>query len=295
MATTVIAYGTEGPTLTVSALLKDPLKVPPLVKSVLERQFIADQVLRNAGRAEGGAVQFWESAPLFPENDVEVLGPRGQIPEAIAGVGTPLSKPTVGRGLGLVITDEMARRNNMGEVQRQLTVLRNGMLKSIDGQLMAALRAATTNTLAVATAWSQATATIRKNVARARKLIRDQELGFEPNALIINPTTEEDLLGSDEIQKPYVGEAAGDNPALRGTLGPKFWDMSLYVSRQVVAGEAWVVEQKTVGGFADEVPLEVDGPHDLRAQGIRAVRHNIFRKSAGFIDQPLAATKLSGV
>lgn len=295
MPTVVIGTGHDGPALTVSQILKNPRIVPELIRQATNEQFIADQLLRNAGETSGGAVQFWESGPLYPEEDVEVVTHSGQIPLTPLGIGEPKSAPVVPRGLGLLIKRQMEKRNDIGAVMRGVTMIRNAMVRSVDGAFLKALRDSTLNTRTATAAWSLGTATVRKDIAQARKQITDQKTDFEPNALVIGHGSAADLLVSDEIQKPYAGNVAGQAPILRGNLGSKFWDMDLYVTHQLQAGEAFVLQRNMVGGYSDEFPLEVSGPFALDAEGVQGKRWNVFRSTVGFIDQPKAATRITGV
>ena len=93
---TTIQTGNEQNPITVNAMLEDPLVVPRLVRTFFKQQFIADQILRPAGKATGGAVQYWVSDPVYPDvtaGDVEVVAPLGEIPVANPIIGAPASAP----------------------------------------------------------------------------------------------------------------------------------------------------------------------------------------------------------
>ena len=61
MPTAVRGYS-DGPRITVSELLKDPLTIPALILDMTQNEFIMDSVLRNAGAATSGAVRLASAA-----------------------------------------------------------------------------------------------------------------------------------------------------------------------------------------------------------------------------------------
>src|SRR4051812_33338802 len=98
---TTIGMGTEQATVTLNWLLADPLRIPMQIRSFFQAQYVADQILRRAGKASGGAVQYWVSNPLTPDvtgGGVEVIAPMAEIPVANPIVGSPASEVVYVRG-----------------------------------------------------------------------------------------------------------------------------------------------------------------------------------------------------
>ena len=302
---TTIATGREQVTLTVNQLLEDPLRVPELLRTFFRDQFIADKILRPAGKATGGAVQYWEAGPVLPSTTgggVEVVAPMSEIPVVNPVVGDPKSAQILKRGLGLRISRELADRNNVGIVLRGMQQIRNAMIVSVDGALMTAINAAVTQTVAVATPWDAATGTtIRRDLTAARAIpegLRDTGYDYQPDTLLINRRTRDDLMLSSEFQAPFIGAVAGQNPILAGQLPDSVWGYRFLVSSQVPFDVAYLLQSQVVGGIADErgtpgEPIEVSDPFPEPAH--EATRWNVTRAVAGFIDSPGAIVRLNNV
>ena len=285
--------------VSVNALVKESRAIAERIISVLANQFVMDRVLRNEGKATGGAVQFRKSSGLYADTPLEVVTEGAQIPLAQISVGDLDAVPVKKRALGVLVTREMIERNQRGKVEEQIQRIKNTILRDIDGAFFAALIAAITQTRAATAVWSGPTATIRKDILRAKAIIKASQatgttggnhfLGFEPDTLLLNPLSEEDLLASDEWNKI----AYGTNATNTDSLPPRILGLKPMVSTSVAAGTAWVVESKTIGGYADEFPLESTELYPLQPN--QAFRSDTSRATAGFIDQPLAGARITGV
>lgn len=302
---TTIGTGMEQIPWTVNQLLEDPLRVPELMRTFFRGRFVADQILRPAGRATGGAVQFWVAGPVLPDlagGGVEVVAPLSEIPVVNPIVGAPASVPVLKRGLGLRISRELADRNNVGAVMRGIQQIRNAMVASVDAAMMISIRAAVTQTVAVVTPWSASTGTtIRRDLTAANTLVetlRDTGYDYALDTLIVNRATRDNLLNSPEFLAPYIGAIADQNPALSGRLPDEIWGNRIIVTPQINAGEAFRVQRQVVGGIADErgtpgEPIEVSDPFPEPA--FEAMRWNVTRAAAGFIDNPGSIVKYQNV
>lgn len=300
-----IGTGNEQTPLTVNAMLKNPLLVPELFRTFFKGRFIADQILRPAGKAEGGAVQFWVSGPVYPDvvsGDAEVVAPLAEIPVANPIIGTPASEQVAKRGLGLRISREIKDRNNVGLVMRGIEQIRNSIVRSVDAALMAALEAAVTQSVSVTTPWDAASGTTtRKDVAAAKALVETlQDVGFDYdlNTLLVNRRTRDDLIFSAELAAPFVGAVAGQNPLLTGKLAEVLGFDQVLVSPQIPTDKAYAVQRNVVGGIADErgsagQPIEVSDPFAEPAH--EATRWNVTRAAAGFVDNPGAVVRFDNV
>jgi len=290
--------------LTVNALLQSPLVVPERIISFMENQFVMDQVLRNAGKATGGAVQYRVSSGQFADDGVEIVAEGAEIPLATVTRGDLLSKPVQKRALGVAITQEMRDRNALGEIERQLQVLRNTMVRDIDGVFFTALAAATTQARAATAVWSNnTTATIRKDINAAKLLIKKavtpgasakDYLGFQPTHLLLSVEAEADLLNSPEFTQMIYGSVNPSNiGSLKDAPDANILGLKPLVSIGLAAGTAYVVEQNTVGGYADERPLQATELYEKRENELW--RSDASRSTACFVDQPLAIAKITGV
>jgi hypothetical protein len=286
--------------ITVNALIKNPLIVPERIVGALDNQFAMDRILRDAGRATGGAVMFRVSAGLFADSASEIVPEGGEIPLVTRTRGDIDSKPVAKRALGVEITREMRERNAVGEVSNQITVLRNTLIRDVDGAFVATLRAAVTQTRAATAAWSSASATIRKDINAAKLLVSGAQapgttggnnfMGFQADSIVFNPNTEANLLNSTEFLNVILGSTAATNV---DSLPARILGLRPSVTWGVPDGEAWVMQSGVVGGYADEILLEATELYYWQPR--QAYRSDTTRSTVGFIDQPLAAARITGV
>lgn len=284
----------DSPTLTVPALLKDPLMVPTLILSDVNQLFVAEKILRNAGSPQGGTVVYYESSPLFADNASEFVEEYGEIPVTTTSIGTPKSLRTRKRALGVRISQEMVDRNQVDRVNLQIQQVRNQMVNDWDAAFISAvLNNASVNTKAVSTAWATST-TIRKDIFAGAKLITDAKRGFDMDTLVVNPSNYNDLLTSAEIQTPYTGNAALQNPALTGTLDFGFAGLNVVKTYAIAAGTAIGLQSQRAGFYADERPLQAT-PLYMESKPNETWRSDVLRTSCVGLDQPLAVTLFTGI
>lgn len=304
MAPTPVVSVGDGVRVTVSDLLKDPLTIPQRMISLSENEFIADTVLRKTGAATAGVVRYDESTPLFAADEPAEVEEFGEFPLTTGVRGQPKTAYVVKRGLGVKISREMRDRNKVDELNRQITQVRNTLVRSHDNVFFTALlNNPGVQQLNASGPWdgSGTAPAIRKDIANAKKKVVqaqapdqvDNWLGFRPDTLIISEDTEFDLLTSDDYTEIYQGNLASSNVKYSGKLENKIWNLDVLKSRTVPLGKAIVLERGTVGGISDERPLQAT---PLRYNDDNeSWRTNMLRASAVFIDQPLAACVINGV
>jgi len=313
MATQTMYGSGDGPRLTVAAMVKSPTIIPNIILSMRQQMFFTDQILRSEGSAPSGAFVYYASTPLSTSDSPPIVAEGGEIPLTLGQLGTPLTGRTVKRALGVGITEEMQNRNNYGQVDIQLTQLRNGFGITWNSVFVTAALAAVTGfqTFATAGSWTTSTATngfIRNDLSKAIQRIRladadtsngtgQQKFGFAPDTLIINPVQLTSLYVSPEMQAYWVGNAAERNPVLGDDpyqlLPVNIFGLRTYVTWQMPSGTALVLQSKRVGGYVDERPFFVQPrQYDPNRE---TYRWNAIRQSGMFIDQPQAIISITGL
>jgi hypothetical protein len=289
--------------ITVNAMVANPLIIPERILAEFQNQFVSDQLLRNAGKATGGAVQYRVSSGLFADTGAEIVAEGGEIPLATVTKGDINTAQTQKRALGVAITQEMRDRDAVGEVERQIQVVKNTVVRDVDGAFITALTGAVTQTRAATATWATAgTATIRKDINAAKLLIKkatapgasaNSYMAFQPDTLLIGVDSEADLLNSNEFTQLIFGSANPSNIASLNDLpDANVLGLRPLVSIALPAGTAYVLQSKVVGGYADERPLQATELYEERKNELW--RSDCLRTTAGFIDQPLAAAKITG-
>jgi hypothetical protein len=309
--TTNLVSAQDGGRWVVGQFTKDPTLIPALILDMTENQFLVDSVLRNGGGAPAGIVGFWESTPLYSNDDPAILDEFGEIPTTTGSTGTPRAARVVRRARAIRISKTMRDRNRIDLVNIQLTQLKNTMIRAWEDALFSALVAnANVQTLITDTPWGDPDSHIRRDVNGAKFLLQSasadaagqQRFGFRADTLIIDDQAEYDFLDSDEVTKPYIGNIADENLLYTGKLPNKFlgldvlrsWRLSVYAP-----GSAIVCQRKVMGAIYDERPLESTGmyPEGNGPNGgpREAWRNDTTRASAIAIDQPKAVVIISGV
>jgi hypothetical protein len=310
MATNIISVQ-DGPRLTVSMMLKSPTLIPKRTLQDIDQMFLVHDVLRKASDAPSGAVVYFESTPLFTDDDPAILDEFGEIPTTNGSLGTPLMVRTVRRALGLRVSKQMIDRNNVDAVNTQITQIRNTMVRAWEDAFFSALVAnVSVQVLTTDKSWQASDSHIRTDVNAARYLIKNaasdsagkQKFGFVADTLVISTETETDFLDSAEVATPYVGNIASENLKYTGKLPNKFLTLDVLVSWRLSAyapSAALVCQRNVIGGLSDERPLqstpmygEGNGPNGGPREAFRC---DITRQSAIFIDQPKAACFIAGV
>lgn len=310
MATNIISVQ-DGPRLTVSMLLKSPTLIPKRILNMMDQMFLVDSVLRKGSDAPSGAVVYFQSTPLFSNDDPAILDEFGEIPTTNGSLGIPLVARTVRRALGLRVSKTMVDRNNVDGVNTQIVQIRNTMVRAWEDAFFSALVAnASVQVLVTDTSWGDPDSHIRQDVNGGKYLVKNaaadaagkQKFGYVADTLIISTETETDFLDSDEVSKPYVGNIASENLQYTGTLPNKFLGLDVLVSWRLSAYApscAVVLQRMVVGGISDERPLQAtpmygegNGPNGGPTESWRT---DTTRQSAIFVDQPLSCVFIAGV
>ena len=299
MVTTSFVSSTDaGTQIRVSDFIKQPSLVQSVVAKMLDKQFIADALLRQVPGAPGGVVKFQESEPLFADG-IEVIAEYGEIPVAKGADGVPQAVFSVKGGGALVISREMIRRNDIDAVNRRLKQIKNGMTKFWDDRFMSAIWAAAIPTYAVPLAWTDTTSNIPFDLAKSNEVAIGQvdgngnEFNFAPDTLVVHPLRASAMTYNNAIQKFFQGNAANDNPLYTGDTGREVQGFKLLRSYRMPLTKALLCERKTLGFISDEVATETTPMYEQRER--QSHRSDTTRTSAVGIDAPKSAVILNGI
>lgn len=299
-----VSVGSGSQALTLNQLIAAPTVVAERFISITKDQFVMEKVLRGPMSAPGGAVQFRVSSGIFADNPSEIVNERAEIPLATVSKGDLQTAATRPNALGVSFSWEMLDMDITGEVNRQIQVVKNTIVRDIDGRFYASLSAAVTQTRAATAAWSTGTATIRKDINAARLVIQQSQppgavggayLQYNPDTLLINPVTWTDLMNSTEFLQMIYGTV---NPSMLADpsqlpMGGMVLGLTPLISWSVPAGTALVCESKTIGGYADRVPLGMSELYDWNPA--RISRADAYRDTVAFVTDPSAGCRITGI
>lgn len=304
--TTPVVSVNDGPRITVNDLIGNPLMIPTKLKELMLNQFISEALFRNEGETPNGLVMYHEGHPTFLEQDVQDIAEGGEIPIATSARGVPVVARANKRGLGIRVSREMIKANNVGEVQRQITQLRNTFVRADDKVARTLL--GTVAALPVANAWDTVDGNPRLDLATAIRTVTeaaptgassDEWYGFMPDTIVMNPGLLPTLLDNEKFLKVYQGNIANESIAYTGAFPARIFGLSVIQSMAWPTDEVTVLERGTVGFYSDMFPMEITGlyPEGNGPLGgpTQSYRCDATHTRAIALDQPKAAVRLTGL
>ncbi len=280
-----------GDTLSISLYLNQPARVTRLLNELTLQRYIAERIFGAGPTATGGAVVYDQAteSDLFLQRDVEPVAPLSEFPILTDTAPTPKTASVTKWGGRILISDEARDRNNVAIFVREMTKLRNTVVRKVDTVAIAALDAAPVNTM-VGTDWTAATAAqIIANLVDAIGLINNPDNGYVASALFLNPVQADELLKNTDLVKMLQAEPPG-RPVRDATVG-RLLGLDIFKSNRVTAGTARVVADG-VGAISDETPMAVE---TYREPGIQGTYIQASRRLVPYVTDPKAATSLTGI
>jgi hypothetical protein len=241
--------------ITVEQFLKNPTRVQSVITDLTAQRFLAERIF-SAGNAEGGAVVFDQvtASELYTARDVQAIEPGSEFPIVSSGESTPMVAAVTKWGGAAVMTDEAVRRDSRDVLRRELTKLRNTIVRKVDTVAIAALLAAPIVPL-VGTDWdSPTTGDPILDLAKGRSLIDDADMGYVADTVLINPKQYVSLMSLKSVRDSLPRESSSANPIVNGTL-TGYMGFEWYVSNRVPVDTAFILSSKMAGSLRDELPL----------------------------------------
>lgn len=291
-----------GPVISVDTFLQYPTMIPERIISLAAQGFLADAIFRTSSGVQGGAVVYHESTPIYGVAGGAIEYEEwAEIPAAVGQAGQPNVARVISRGLGVKISERMRMRNDVSNVNRQITQVTNSLIKAVDDAAMNLIFNNTNiDTQAAAAAWNTSGATIIADIASAAKVVntrtdgQGEQFDYSADTLLVNNGSPTDMLLSPDIQRLFNGNVASENPIFKGQLAGTLAGLTIMASPRVPAGKAAVINRNVLGGIADERALRATELY-YEARERETWRSDVTRWSAMFVDQPGAARVITGV
>lgn len=298
----------SGDTLSISRFLQSPLLLRRRLRDYKDLRFVADQLLTQRFRSQGGAVLYEMTEPFVSDRTVEAVGPGSEYPYANLPTGTAAIAAIQKWGQKVLLTDEEISRNVYAgaAVDRQLRKVLNSVIKQVDGVAMSAISSAVTqqfdSTANGGGVWTGATPTILRDILRAKAVIYGLNLGYHPDTLVVNDVQYAYLMTDTNITNAWRRETT-DNPVYSGMV-ERVAGLTVIVSPALpTSGGAYVLDSTSLGGMADEMD---DAPGyavaDLAVQikSIRKDENDAWdlqgrRKTVPVVQEPGAACKIVNI
>lgn len=281
----------SGDKITVSVFLNTPARVNRAIQALTNERFIADVIFQTGPQATGGAVVYDQvtASDLYLDRDVQEIEPGSEFPILTSTEPTPLVAIAKKYGGEVFLTYEQIRRDNRQILNREMTKLRNTIVKRVDTLALAFLDAAPILTDTASADWSTSTTDIIADLVDFVNAIESQDLGYVADTVLLNPAQAADLLKDKDIREALPRERS-DVPIATGKLG-KLLGLDFIVTNRVPAGTVYVLQRGIVGGLSDEIPAyakTIDSERDERIyiHGARVV--------TPYVTDPKAVLKATG-
>ncbi len=293
---------------TISRYLNDPVLVTRTLRTLTDRQFIADRVLR--GRIQGNMVEYEVGESIFPIGDAlpEEIEPFGEFPLVGIGTGEVRLEAVPKFGYRTEVSLEAVRRRRDQPVVRANTKLANGVVLRFDGAFMAKINATKPSMLTVAGAsWSGAGTTILRQLEQAKAAMLDQRQGYNPTAVLLDRQKYAILVSDEKVQNSLDRDTV-DDEAFSGTI-VRVADLEIMVapSGTVGATDPIVFDPDQLGSIVQDVDpanrragdngvfAETAYYNSANAQGgAEFWSLSAGREALAIIEEPKAAVVISG-
>lgn len=246
----------NGNLITVEQFLRNPSRVQRVVNDLTRERFIADRIF-SSGDAQGGAVIYDQvtESELYTERDVQGIAAGSEFPILDAGQGAPKVASVTKWGGAAVLTYEAVRRDSRDTLNRQLTKLRNTIIRKVDTVAIAALNAAPISGT-VGTDWDdQVNGDPVGDLAVARQAIDEIDMGYTADTVILNPSQMTALIRRKDVRDALPRENVANNPIASGQLAGFMGFRNYYVTNRVPAGTLYVLQSGVAGSIRDELAL----------------------------------------
>jgi hypothetical protein len=294
-----------GDSLAISRFLQSPTAINRRLRDYRDLRFIADQILTQRFRSQGGAVLYELTEPFVTDRTVTAVGAGSEYPYAMNPTGTAAVAAIVKWGQKVLLTDEEIARNAYAGAasDRALRKVVNSIIKQVDTVAMSAVASAITATTGALVSWETvATAKPLTDILLAVSKIRELNLGYEPDTLLVSDKAYVYLMVNDAVSQLRKREAS-DNPVYTGEV-EKIAGLTVLVTPNLPAATvATVLDSKALGGMADEMdgaPGYAVSDLAVQVKSIRKDGQDAWdlqgrRKTVPFIQEPGAGYEITGV
>lgn len=293
------------PNLTASRFLQNPAFVARRIQTLGDQRYVGNLLLSGRQDTTGGAVGYETVEGIFADKAPETVAPGSEYTMTTIGDGPGGLARVVKSGQDTIVTDEAIKRRNMDPVEKGIRKLVNSQGKAIDGSVISLIASAVTATSAAGAVWTGSSATILRDILKAVASITGQNLGYEPNVLLVDDLTGA-YLASDTVVAAAMAREDRTNPIYTGRF-PVIAGLEVITAPTAnlpgaVGTKAWVLDTRQLGFIATE---DLGGGYqqagDLVQSKVMRVDENDayrLRARANFapvVTDPLAGIAITGV
>jgi hypothetical protein len=294
------------PNLTASRFLANPAFVARRIQTLGDQRYVGTLLLTGRQDTTGGAVGYETVEGIFADKTPETVAPGSEYTMTTISDGPAGLARVVKSGQDTLVTDEAIKRRNMDPVEKGLRKLVNSQAKAIDGSIISLIASAVTATSAAGAQWSLSSGpTILRDILKAKATVASQNLGYEPNVLLVDDMAAA-YLASDPGVAAAMAREDRTNPIYTGRF-PVIAGLEVVTAPTAalpggVGTKAWVLDTRQLGFIATE---DLGGGYqqagDLVQSKVMRVDQNDawrLRARANFapvVTDPLAGIAITGV
>ena len=234
-------------------LLRSRTAVARRVRTLADKRFISDALLKGRFQAVGGTVLYENGDPLFAPDDPEAIAPGGEYPRSQVTAGDLAAAKTDKWGRDVPVTDESIKRRGIDVVNRGLGQLVNRMVKFVDSAALGVIASKITQTSAATANWTTAKAIVA-SVEKAKAEAEEAGEGHTLDTIVLKPTHFATVM-SLFLEAGFLPRE-GSNPLINGTW-PQGLDLTWLRSPYTPTTAPLLVDSDELGGMADE---DLGGP-----------------------------------
>lgn len=244
------------PNLTASRFLQNPAFVARRIQTLGDQRYVGTLLLTGRQDTTGGAVGYETVEGIFADAAPETVAPGSEYTMTTVGDGPGGLARVVKSGKDTLVTDEAIKRRNMDPVEKGLRKLVNSQGKAIDGSIISLIASAVTASGAATALWSATSGTaILRDILKAKASITSQNLGYQPNVLLVDDMTGA-YLASDPVVSAAMAREDMTNPIYTGRF-PVIAGLEVVTAPTAnlpggVGTKAWVLDTTQLGFIATE-------------------------------------------
>jgi len=276
--------------------LQNPARVEHVIADLAAQRFIADRILTPGPTATGGAVIYDQvlANELYMGRDVQSIEPGMEFPVLNQLEAAPLVARVTKWGGAARYSYEQIRRDRRDVLARGFTQLSNTIVKKVDGNAIAALRAAPILTGAAAGSWAATPGSIVKDIQTGMTAVDKLDMGYRITDALITPTTHLKMITNATLLSLLPREGVRPtvpNPIASGEL-QNVLGLTWYPTNRVTDDEVILVSGRVAGSISDEIPFYsrvIDEP-DRESRLVQAARPVSI-----YITDPKSCYRITGV
>lgn len=245
----------SGENVTASRFLQNPTFVARRLQELGDLRYRGTFLLSGRQDTSGGAVGYEQIEGTFADAAPEIVAPGGEYSLTTIANGPAGLARVAKYGKDTLITDEDVKRRNFDSVNKGLLKLVNSAALVIDQAVVSVIASAVTNTRAATAAWNSASPKVLQDILRAVADVRALNLGYEPNALLVDDATWA-YLASDPVISAAMAREDKSNPIYSGRFevlaGLEVIPTPAANLPSGVGTNAWVIDTDQLGFIATE-------------------------------------------